>query len=116
MDVALEVVVKKLSDVTIVHVAGEVDVASVPALRGRLDDLTPGDGSVIVDLTDVGFLDSTGLGALVAGWKRFQSGEGTAQFSLVVTRPDILRILKVTGLTDVLTVHPSVAEAMARAS
>jgi anti-sigma B factor antagonist len=116
MDESLEVVVKKSGDVTVVHFAGEVDVASAPELRGRLEELAPADTKVIVDLSDVRFLDSTGLGVLVAGWKRFQNREGTSRLSLVVTRPEILRVLEVTGLTDVFTVHPSVAEATALSS
>jgi anti-sigma B factor antagonist len=116
MDDALEVLVNKSGDVTIVHVAGEVDVASAPELRSRLEEVGPAEGRVIVDLTEVGFLDSTGLGVLVAGWKRFQNGEGTSCLSLVVTRPEILRVLEVTGLTDVFTVHSSVAEATAASS
>ena len=50
-----------------VHVRGEIDLATAPALRACLLAL---EGDVIVDLSEVDFLDSTGIGVLVAQRKR----------------------------------------------
>ncbi len=115
MDEPLEVSVEKLEDATIVRVAGEVDVATAPELRKGLEQV-PTDGTkVIVDLSDVAFLDSTGLGVLVGGWKRINGGEHPARMALVVTRPEILRVLEITGLTEVFDLFDGVAEAMGAA-
>ena len=112
MDEALEVNVERLGGVTVVRVAGEVDVASAPDLRKCLDDV-PLDGSkVIVDLSDVSFLDSTGLGVLVGGWKRLNDGHRSSRMALVVTRPEIVRVLEITGLTEVFDLFPALGEAM----
>ncbi len=91
-------------------VTGEVDVYSAPSLRDSLADLL-GDGSnVVVDLTDVGFLDSTGLGALVAARKI--AGDNGAHLPLVCTRERILKLFTITGLDGVFTIYPSVEAAV----
>ena len=68
----------------------------------------------MVDLTDVEFLDSTGLGVLVSGLKRFRTLGG--DLTIVCTRPRILKVFEITGLTTVFGMHPTVAEAVATAT
>src|SRR3954454_20598740 len=75
-------------EVPVVAVTGEVDVYSAPALRDGLTELLEAGTSVVVDLTDVGFLDSTGLGALVAA--RTTAAEHGASLPLVCTHQRIL--------------------------
>jgi anti-sigma B factor antagonist len=67
---------------------------------------------VIVDLSEVSFLDSTGLSVLVAGWKRFSGGDESAELRLVVVRPVIQRVLEVTGLSKVFPIFPTLEEAL----
>jgi len=104
MDLSIDT--DRRGDTAVLHVAGEVDVFTAPQLRealvGALDD---GCRDVVVDLQGVDFLDSTGLGVLVAGLKRVRQYGG--DLSLVCTREHILKILDVTGLIKVLTVHDS---------
>jgi anti-sigma B factor antagonist len=96
---------------TVLAVAGEVDIYSAPTLRDRLTDLIEsGDHTVIVDLSGVGFLDSTGLGTLVAGLKR-ASGLG-GQLPLVCGQDRILRLFVITGLDSVFTIHASLGAAL----
>jgi anti-sigma B factor antagonist len=95
----------------VVGVRGEVDVSSAPALQQRLTDLFRTAGNtVVVDLTDVSFLDSTGLGALVAA-RNSAAGAGGA-LPLVCTSERILKLFTITGLDGVFDFHPSVAEAL----
>lgn len=100
----------------LVDVAGEVDLHTAPRLRAALDDVTdgsPGDApaDVVVDLTHVGFIDSTGLGELVGARKALARHDATLH--LAVTSGRILRLLSLTGLDEMLPVHRSRDEALA---
>ena len=96
----------------VVIVRGEVDLATSPQLRDTLAGLVEGPRSVIVDLDQVGFIDSTGIGVLVGGVKRARSQGG--DLSLVCTQRRILKVLEITGLTQVFTVFESLDAAAAR--
>ena len=61
----------------------------------------------------VGFLDSTGLGVLVGGLKRVRAHDGS--LDLVCTQQRILKILKITGLTEVFGIYETVDQAIAAA-
>jgi anti-sigma B factor antagonist len=99
-------------ELPVVHVSGEVDVHSAPQLRegvaAELDTATRG---VVVDLTHVSFLDSTGLGALVA--VRTAAGERGLALPVVCTTERILKLFTITGLDGVFAIHQDVAAAAA---
>jgi anti-anti-sigma factor len=80
---------------TIVHVAGEVDMATAPRLQECLGEL---DGNVVVDLREVAFLDSSGINALVVTRKRLTRSGG----SMTLRNPKdvIARAIEVVGLRD----------------
>jgi anti-sigma B factor antagonist len=99
-------------DRMVVEVGGEIDVYTAPKLREQLVDLVAdGKYHLIVDMENVDFLDSTGLGVLVGGLKRVRAHEGSLR--LVCTQERILKIFRITGLTKVFPIHSSVAEAVA---
>jgi anti-sigma B factor antagonist len=108
--VELSVSKQGAGEVPVVAVSGEVDVYSAPALRDGLTELLETGTSVVVDLTDVGFLDSTGLGALVAA--RTTAAEHGASLALVCTHQRILKLFTITGLDGVFRIHSSVSEAL----
>jgi anti-sigma B factor antagonist len=99
------------SDVPVVAVDGEVDVYAAPALRDGLTDLLKNGSSVVVDLSEVGFLDSTGLGALVAA--RTAASEQGAALPLVCTHQRILKLFTITGLDGVFRIYDTVDDALA---
>ena len=69
---------RTVDDNTVLEVGGEVDVYTAPRLRERLVELVEGGArKVIVDLSRVEFLDSTGLGVLVGALKRLRAAGGT---------------------------------------
>ena len=99
-------------DRTVVVVGGEIDVYTAPKLREQLIDLvSSGAYHLIVDMENVDFLDSTGLGVLVGGLKRVRAHDGSLR--LVCTQERILKIFRITGLTKVFPIHASVDEAVA---
>lgn len=65
---------------------------------------------ILVDLTSVEFMDSTGLAVLVGGLKRVREHEGSLE--LVCTKDPVLKLLAITGLDKALSVHRSVADAV----
>jgi anti-sigma B factor antagonist len=92
-------------------VSGEVDLYTAPQLRERIVELIDeGNHRILVSLEKVGFMDSTGLGVLVSGLKRVKEHEG--EFALVSTPPQILRLLKITGLDQVFPLYETVEEAV----
>jgi anti-sigma B factor antagonist len=98
-------------DCAVLRIAGEVDVYTAPQLRERVIHLVDnGTLHIIADLRDVSFLDSTGLGALVGSLKRLRTGEGS--LNLVINADRILRIFRITGLSQVFALHSSVQEAV----
>jgi len=89
----------------VVRVAGEVDIQTSPILEGELTTLLDqGHSSLVVDLAEVTFLDSTGLSVLIAGLKRCQTAGGDLR--LVSPRANVLRVLEITGLTEAFQVAP----------
>jgi anti-sigma B factor antagonist len=88
------------------EVGGELDLAVAPWLHDQLEALFVGGAtSIVVDLTEATFLDSTALGVLVGALNRCRERDGQAH--LIVTEPQILRVLTITGLTDAFSLHTS---------
>ncbi len=114
-EVTLAVSSERVPGGWLVVVAGEVDLHTAPRLRAALDAVTDGSpdeesGDVVVDLTGVGFIDSTGLGELVGAHKALARRDATLH--LAVTSDRILRLLALTGLDEMLEVHRSRDEAL----
>ncbi len=108
----LDLNVRKEGDHTVLLVRGEIDVYTAPKLREKLIELvSEGSYHLVVDLEQVDFLDSTGLGVLVGGLKRVRNHDGSLQ--LVCTQEKILKIFRITGLTKVFPIHASVKDAIA---
>ena len=96
---------------TILSVAGEIDLATAPSLRMHLLDLIEqAKISLIVDLEAVDFLDSTGLGVLVSALKRVRGYQG--DLALVCTRPHVLRVFDITGLSRVFAINETIDAAL----
>jgi len=96
----------------VVDVEGEIDIYTAPRLRELLIDLvSQGSYQIVVNLEKVGFLDSAGLGVLVGGLRRVRAHDGS--LDLVCMRERILKILKITGLTEVFAIYETADQAIA---
>ena len=111
-DVDLDVSAREEGGRVVVVAIGEVDVFTAPQLDAELSRLTA-DGRVdlVVDLSRVDFLDSTGLSVLVKALKRVREAEG--RLVVVVTADRVAKVFRLTGLDQLIPLHPSVAEALA---
>jgi anti-sigma B factor antagonist len=94
--------------VTVVSVRGEIDIASVPGLSACLGALTA--PSVVLDLTELRFCDSSGLGVMIRAWKDLNARSG--EFVLAAPQRQVARLLSTTGLNTRIPIHPTVPDAI----
>ena len=88
----------------VVTLRGDVDVYSSAQLREALTDLIDdGPGAIVLDLSGLDFLDSTGLGVLVGAQKRLVQRGG--ELILRAPRPGARKVFEITGLDKVFTVE-----------
>lgn len=101
-------------DTTVVTLGGEIDVYTAPFVREQLDEAVhEGKVNLVVDLTQVRFLDSTGLGVLVGRLKLTRSLGGSLR--LVGTDERVVKVFSITGLDKVFDIHATLDEALAAA-
>ena len=99
------------SGLALVSVSGELDLYTSDRLQNAIDEATSvGADTVLLDLSGVGFIDSTALGAIVQETKRLE-GRGVA-LTLVTDDPRTLRVLEVTGLDRVMRRHATLHDAL----
>jgi anti-sigma B factor antagonist len=99
-------------DDVVLTLAGDIDIHSAPLVRERLEELrASGSRSVVVDLGGVNFLDSSALGALVAAHRELNDAGGTLK--LAAPRAHVLKVFRITRLSDVIPLFDSVEAACA---
>lgn len=90
-------------------VGGEIDLATVDELNGAIQGVFTKVGSnLLVDLTDTGFMDSTGLKTLVMADRTFS--EAGRSFALAVKPGPIWRLIELSGVDSMLTIVSGVDE------
>ena len=104
--------VNGVAPVCVVALSGEFDIASSGALREAFYDLyQDGHRTVVLDLREVTFCDSTGLGAIATHAKLLLDHGGS--LVLAAAQPSVANIFQIAGLTKVLSVTSTVDEALA---
>lgn len=92
-------------DAAIVTLHGEVDVLTVDQVRQALSEaLAAAPRSITVDLADLSFIDSTGLGALIFGFQR--SRDAGVAYRLARPSDGVRQILVLSGLLEVVELTP----------
>ena len=87
----------------VITAAGEIDLATVSLLSTAMSDsIAAGTTVLTVNLGAVSYIDSAGLGALVAAYKRLATVGG--ELVIRCSHPRLVRLFEVTGLTRLLTV------------
>jgi anti-sigma B factor antagonist len=108
----LSMATRTVGDHTVLVVGGEVDVYTAPRLRERLVEVVEqGVRHVVVDLSRVEFLDSTGLGVLIVARRRLLPIGGTLR--LVCSHERLLKIFRITALDRVFALFDTVEAATA---
>lgn len=96
----VQVRVEERGDATVVWVAGVLDALALPEVSVVLTDAQRGAGPVFVDLSEVTFMDSRGLGSLLAANER--SREGAPPVKIHNPSEAVVRLLEVSGVRGVL--------------
>lgn len=102
---------REVDGYSVIEVTGEVDVHTAPDLDAKLTEVVAGgSNALIVDLSAVEFMDSTGLGVLVKALKHVRENGGSLA---VVTATDrISKVFRITGLDAAIGLYDSVDEAV----
>lgn len=96
----------------IYRLRGYLDLATAASVRAALVEAAgAGKHDIVVDLTKLEFLDSTGLGALIGAHRRAIENGGAVR--LVVGEGAIARLLNITGLMRVFAVYATLEDALA---
>lgn len=87
----------------LVLVAGEIDAFTAPKLREELLPLAEGKNkSISVNLKDVSYLDSTGLGVFVGLFKQLKKNDG--ELKLIDLSDRLKRLFEITGLSNIMNI------------
>ena len=104
--------VREMGSAVVVAVGGSADMQDSERLRTALNDLADREvARIVVDLSDMDFICSAGLGAIIAAHLRVRHYEGS--LSLVNPRPAVRELLETTRLTKLFAIHEDVDHALA---
>ena len=82
-----------------ISVRGELDLSTAPELEAPLEQtLESGEGSVLIDLCQCEFIDSTGIALIVRAWQRLDGGGDGRSLVLCSENDQVRRVLEITGL------------------
>ncbi|GKU84637.1 anti-sigma factor antagonist [Niallia sp. NCCP-28] len=86
-----------------VKVCGEIDAYTAPKLRERIYSYSEKQGiKMVVDLSDVNYMDSTGLGVFVGVFKNIRANNG--ELKLINLSERLKRLFEITGLADIIDI------------
>ncbi len=104
----LEIHVEETENYTLCRPSGELDAYTVGVFRESLANLADSK-RLLIDLSDVPFMDSAGLGALIGGIRRTREAEGAVV--VACNRPPLTRLLHTTGFDRIVPVTETLEEA-----
>jgi len=104
----LEINIEENEDYTLIQPSGELDAYTVGTFREALARLAE-QGDLLIDLSQVSFMDSAGLGALIGGIRLSRETENAV--AVACNKPQLVRLLHTTGFDRIVPVSDSVEEA-----
>ncbi len=106
----MQLTTEKVGGATVVHCDGRLNMVAAPRLKGSLDELVAeGRTRLVVDLSRTAFIDSSGLGALIAGLKRARQVGGDLR--IAAANDQVRTVLGLTNLDRVLKPYDDVSAA-----
>jgi anti-sigma B factor antagonist len=100
----LEITPRPIGGAPCLALAGELDIADVPRLEQELDAaVAASEGAFLIDLTDLEFLDSSGIRLLLRA--RALLGRADRAFALVCPHGPVRRAIELTGVSDLFTIY-----------
>jgi anti-sigma B factor antagonist len=96
----------------VISLEGDVDLQSSPDARGVLLEAVEQNARVVVDLSAVSYIDSSGIAALVEALQRSRQRKDGAALALAAVSDPVLRVLKLARLDRVFTIYPTLADVL----
>ncbi|MBB5954349.1 anti-anti-sigma factor [Saccharothrix tamanrassetensis] len=96
--------------VTVIALNGELDSHTAPEVQRSLDDLVPGDGTVVLDLSRMSYMSSAGLRVLLLVYR--QARQDKVGLVLSCVPEDVLAMMSATGFLSFFTVTDTVDEGL----
>lgn len=102
--------VREKDGIAIIAVSGDVDLESSPKVRDVLLDCVGAKRPVLVDMSGVSYIDSSGVASLVEAHQKARRSKTT--FALAQVSQSAMRVLELARLDKVFTIHPSLADGL----
>lgn len=101
----MEIRFRELGKYKVIEVIGDVDLYNVSELKQAIFNLVEKEDlpSLVIDMKETNYLDSSGIGALVAGQKKIKLKGGT--FALLYIKDEVLNVLKLATLDQFFTIY-----------
>ncbi len=98
---------------SVISIEGDLDLSTAPQLKWMLlDSLDAGHSQLVVDLSQVTFMDSTALGVLIGVNRNLDVG---ARLAIVCARANLLKIFELSGMDGAFAIFPTLQDALAHA-
>lgn len=102
--VVLSTFLKEIGGVAVIELRGEIDLSTSPSFKEKVyETIESGKKDVVIDLNGLEFMDSTGLGVLVAALKKTSMEGGSIR--LVCAKRNIMKVFTITGLDKVFPIY-----------
>ncbi|MFK2826301.1 anti-sigma factor antagonist [Bacillus sp. B190/17] len=103
----IKIDVKETEQRTNIEISGEIDAYTAPKLRETIFPYTEKENAqIVVDLSGVSYMDSTGLGVFVGLFKGLNANDGNLQ--LIGLSERLRRLFDITGLADIMNINSEV--------
>ena len=102
---------ESIGDLQVLVLRGEHDLSTAPDVRAHVEEAVAVGGDLIVDLSEVGFIDSSILGVLVAGYLSVTADPARGFAVVAVPGSSVTRLFDLVSVSDVIPVYPTRAEA-----
>lgn len=106
--------IRSEGETTIVALSGDVDLDNSPQVRNVLLESIGGKRGVLVEMSGVSYIDSSGIASLVEAYQSARSAR--TLFALVAVSESAMRVLELARLDQVFSIHASVSDALADGS
>ena len=103
--------IREMDGKVVVGLSGEADLDRAPEIRKLMLEAVARGKDVVVDLTRITYIDSSGIASLVEALQA--AGKAGTGFSLAAVCPEAMRVFKLARLDIVFTIHPDLKTALA---